>query len=190
MPNYRRSYVAGGTYFLTIVTHRRVPLFADEENVTRLRRALVQTKHERPFDIDAAVILPDHIHLLLTLPCGESDYSTRVGRMKVLFTRSVSRPGALQSDCLSRAKHRDSNVWQRRFWEHSVRGEGEFEECLNYIHYNPVKHKFADCPHLWPHSSFQRWVRSGLYDVEWGCRCSGRMESMPRFAALDGLMGE
>jgi REP element-mobilizing transposase RayT len=91
MPEYRRSHALGGTFFLTLVTYRRAPLFSEPENVSRLRAAIVKTRTEKPFEITGAAVLPDHIHFLWTLPPGDSDYSQRVSRLKILFTRSPLR---------------------------------------------------------------------------------------------------
>jgi putative transposase len=187
MPNYRRSIVPGGTFFLTLVTYHRTSTFSDPGQVARLRAALKQVICETPFEIPAAVILPDHAHFLRSLPRGDGDYSRRVGRMKVLFTRSqarteASRPGGNAS----RRKHREAEVWQRRFWEHTIEDEEDFERHLDYIHYNPVKHGLITCPHLWPHSSFSRWVRMGHYSREWGCCCDGRRPKPP-LDILDGV---
>jgi putative transposase len=79
----------------------------------------------------------------------------------------------------SRRKHRESGFWQRRFWEHVVTDEEDFEQYLNYIHYNPVKHGLVTCPHLWSFSSFRKWVGKGLYPENWGCSCAGRVFENP-----------
>jgi putative transposase len=89
MSEYRRAYLPGGTFFLTLVTYHRTPLFSDPENISRLRSCVAKTRTERPFEITGAVVLPDHIHFLWTLPPDDSDYSQRVSRMKILFTRSL-----------------------------------------------------------------------------------------------------
>jgi REP element-mobilizing transposase RayT len=89
MPDYRRAYTPGGAIFLTLVTFNRRPIFAEPDNVKRLRQAAATVKAEMPFDITAAVILPDHIHFVWTLPPDDDNYSKRVGRLKVLFTRSL-----------------------------------------------------------------------------------------------------
>lgn len=116
MPRYRRAFVPGGTFFLTLVTYNRTPLFANEENISRLRAALVTVKSEMPFEIEGAVILPDHLHFLWTLPSDDTNYSARVGRLKVLFTRAFRGKGKLpQNVSASRQTHRESDVWQRRF---------------------------------------------------------------------------
>jgi putative transposase len=187
MPNYRRAVVADGTFFLTIVTHHRRPLFADPENVTRLREALRAVRGERPFEIDAGVVLLDHLHFIWTLPEGDADFSSRVGRMKVLFTKSLREDGGTVGGAHptgSRVKHRESDVWKRRFWEHVVRDTDDLNLHLDYIHYNPVKHGLVSCPHAWKESSFGRWVRRGGYEQTWCCCCGGRASTPPDFARV------
>ncbi|PSB07631.1 transposase [filamentous cyanobacterium CCP1] len=179
MPDYRRVYLPGHTVFLTLVTYNRTPLFANSENVDRLRWAAATLRTEMSLEMMAAAILPDHVHFLWTLPPGDSDYSKRVGRLKVLFTRSLRGRGMLPEQVSrSRQKHRESDVWQRRFWEHTIRDEMDWQRHLNYLHYNPVKHGLVACPHQWAYSSFDRYVQNGLYEADWGCQCGGRV---PRF---------
>ena len=191
MSDYRRYFVPGGTYFFTLVAYERRPRFALPADLQRLRDAVAFVQREQPFRFLAAVVLPDYLHFIWALPPGDSDYSRRIGRMKVHFTRScdaMERSGPAPSP--SRRKHRDANVWQRRFWEHTVDEPAELEALLDYIHYNPVKHGYATCPHGWAASSFSRWVALGLYDQRWGC-CCGRIQPVPRdFAKVEGAVGE
>ncbi len=185
MSQYRRSYVPGGTFFLTLVTYYRTPLFSEPENIRHLRAAVAKTRTEKPFEITGAVILPDHIHFLWTLPCGDAHYSQRVSRLKVLFTRLVRGKTSLpQNVSASRRKHRESNVWQRRFWEHTIRDEADLASHLDYIHYNPVKHGLVSCPHLWEYSSFHACVKKGGYQADWACSCCGNKPRLPDFAQM------
>jgi putative transposase len=189
MPYYRRFFVPGGTYFFTLVAYQRQPRFAHPCDVQRLRDAVAFVQQEQPFRFLAAVILPDHMHFIWTLPPGDSDYSRRIGRMKVHFTRSCNA-GPEISGSPSRRKHRDADVWQRRFWEHAIDEEGELQALLDYIHYNPVKHGLAACAHAWGPSSFSRWVARGLYDSSWGCCCE-RGQHVPRdFSSIEGVVTE
>jgi putative transposase len=174
MSFYRRANIPGSTVFLTIVTHQRKPLFLDPENIRKLKQACVVVMKERPFSIDAAVILPEHVHFLWSLPPGDSDYSYRVGRMKVLFTKALRGSNALPTNVsMSRRKHRESDVWQRRFYEHTISGEVDLCQHLNYLHFNPVKHGLVKCVHQWQYSSFHRAVKRGKYQNDWGCQCDG-----------------
>ena len=177
MPNYRRVYIPGGTYFFTLVTYCRRPLFKHLGNVQLLRNAVAKAKAEKPFKIVAAVILPDHIHFIWQLPPDDSNYSQRISRLKVLFTRAYKavNPSTLELS-KSRYKHRESDIWQRRFWEHLIKDEADLQQHLDYIHYNPVKHRFVSCPHLWEYSSFSRWVGRGRYPSNWGCQCGRKIE--------------
>lgn len=165
MSEYRRWYVPGGSYFLTPVTYWRRPLFASELNIEHLRHALATVVAEMPFEIAAAVVLPDHAHFIWTLPLGDKEYSKRVGRMKVEFTKQIRPAGHCRSVLSpSRRRHRESDVWQRRFWEHTLEDIDDFKSHLDYIHYNPVKHGYVTCPHLWPYSNFNRWTERGVYE--------------------------
>lgn len=193
MSDYRRFFVPGGTYFFTIVTQHRRHLFATDGNVNRLRDAVRDVQQTLPFTIDAAVVLPDHLHFIWSLPPGDRNYSQRIGMIKVGFTRalrSVDHHEHTPSGSSSRRKHRESDVWQRRFWEHVVRDEDEFEAYFDYVHYNPVKHQHAVCPHQWAASSFHRWVKAGVYEDGWGCRCGGRRPGKFDFSKIEDIVGE
>jgi putative transposase len=191
MPEYRRSNIPGGSVFLTIVTYEQEKLFLIPENIDNLREACSIIMREKLFTIDAAVILPEHIHFLWTLPPDDRDYSYRVGRMKVLFTRALRGANNLPDDvCESRRKHRESDVWQRRFYEHTIRDELDFQKHLDYLHFNPVKHGLAKCVHDWEYSSFHRGVRRGEYDVKWGCQCNGNIFTPAVTSLMNLEMGE
>jgi putative transposase len=128
MSTYRRANIPGSTVFLTIVTHRRKPLFLDPENIRKLKQACVTVMKEKPFSINAAVILPEHLHFLWSLPTGDSNYSYRVGRMKVLFTRALRGSNTLPTNVsTSRKKHglvKCVHQWQYSSFHRAVkRGE-------------------------------------------------------------------
>ncbi|MGL5871224.1 MAG: REP-associated tyrosine transposase [Xenococcaceae cyanobacterium] len=183
MTEYRRFYRPGGIYFFTLVTYERQPIFAKPENISLLRLALKQVKSEMPFDFVAAVVLPDHLHFIWQLPEGDSNYSARIGKLKILFTRSLRGQNNLPKNISdSRRKHRESDVWQRRFWEHTIKNEQDFLEHLNYIHYNPVKHNLVNCPHFWSNSSLQKWIEQGLYSADWCCICQNNNLKVSIFA--------
>ena len=166
MPNYRRAR-EGRTYFFTVVTHNRRPFLCSEENRTILRQIIEEVRLLKPFEIDAWVLLPDHLHCIWTLPEGDADYSKRWGLFKARFTKKAGQAmPAIKSP--SRLKHREGFVWQRRFWEHQIRDEKDFEAHCNYIHYNPVKHRYVSAPRDWAYSTFHRFVKQGAYSEDWG----------------------
>ena len=182
MPDYRRFHVPGGTFFFTVVTYQRRPLLAEPMARACLRNAFRVVRERHPFDIPALVLLPDHLHTIWTLPRGDADYSLRWRRIKEEFTESYLEQGGEEgflSD--SRRARKERGVWQRRFWEHAIRDEDDFEKQAHYIHYNPVKHGLVKRPLDWEFSSFHRWVRKGDYSPEWG-----RTEDGPvQFADMD-----
>jgi putative transposase len=193
MPEYRRAYVPGGTFFFTLVTENRAPLFRDAGNRALLHAAIAACRVARPFVLVAIVLLPDHLHFVLTLPDEDADFSTRIASIKAQFTRSYLDEGGFEqvrSD--SRISRRNRGVWQRRFWEHAIRDESDLNHHLDYIHYNPFKHGLASCPHAWSASSFGRFVSLNMYEHDWLCSCDGRHPAIPDFTALagrrDGLM--
>ena len=160
---YRRNRIAGGTYFFTAtLADRRSTILVDR--IDQLRQALRATSVEHPFQIDAMVVLPDHMHALWTLPAGDADYSDRWRRFKALFTRAV----AAREQGLERNAKGEWNLWQRRFWEHTVRDELDFRRHADYIHFNPVKHGLVKQAADWPHSTFHRFVAEGIYPNDWG----------------------
>ncbi len=171
MSDYRRWRVSGGMYFFTIVTQGRRPLFQDAAHRARLRQAIRQVRSRLPFDIFAIVLLPDHLHTVWSLPSGDANYSTRWRQIKSLFTRSYLQDGNAEAPVTEQRQARDEHgVWQRRFWEHTVREEDDLKRCVDYLHFNPVKHGLVKAVRDWPWSSFHRFVRLSEYDANWGGR--------------------
>jgi putative transposase len=163
MPQYRRPWLAG-SYFVTIVTYHRRRLFTNETTVERWRKALAQTKREWPFDVNAAVVLPDHVHLIVTLPTNDGELSKRIGRAKALFTKRYREVKTASAPSPARRRQREADLWQRRFYDHWIRDESEYEGCFDYVHYNPVHHGRVSRPIDWPWSSFHHWLHQRVYD--------------------------
>ena len=169
MSDYRRCFVAGGTFFFTVVTHRRRQFLTDDLARTHLGKAIRDIQHDWPFEMPAIVLLPDHLHAIWSLPPGDDKYETRWRRIKGEFTRTFLAAGGGEGPrSKSRIHRKERGIWQRRFWEHTLEDEHDFERHFDYIHYNPVKHGWAKSPADWPYSSFHRWVERGVYDKGWG----------------------
>ena len=185
MPLFRRAFCPGGTFFFTLVTENRAPILCEDVSRPLLHQAILQCASQRAFVLEAMVLLPDHLHLLVTLPGDDADFSTRIAATKANFTRSYLMGGGVeQPRSTARVARRRRGVWQRWFWEHVIRDEEDFEKHLNYIHWNPVKHNVAKCPHEWPYSTFPKWVHKEVYDRHWQCACDGRIVTAPCFADL------
>ena len=169
MTNYRRWRVAGGTYFFTVVTLGRRPILMDATARRSLREAFRIVRSRRPFCVDAIVLLPDHLHAIWTLPPGDCDYATRWQLIKRRFTKAYLSNGGTEADrSASRASKGERSVWQRRYFEHTCRDEGDLKRCADYVHVNPLKHGLVSRVVDWPWSSFHRYVRLGEYDSNWG----------------------
>ncbi|MBZ4193519.1 MAG: transposase [Candidatus Contendobacter sp.] len=163
---YRRSTTPGATYFFTVVTYRRREILCEPDTVALLRDAFATVKQRYPFRIDAVVILPNHLHCLWTLPPDDADYSTRWMRIKSHFTRRCA-PSLKTARSPALQHKREQTIWQHRYWEHQIRDERDFECHCDYIHYNPVKHSHVARVADWPHSSFHRFVKNGVYPPDW-----------------------
>src|SRR5689334_1959829 len=109
MVRYRRNFVPGGTYFFTVTLADRSSC-ALLDHIDALRAAFRITRRERPFTIDAIVILPEHLHAIWTLPQGDADFSGRWKRIKAHFTHSLVAAGAP----VARRRNGEFVLWQRR----------------------------------------------------------------------------
>ena len=134
------------------------------EHVDLLREAVRAVRRERPFHIDAWVVLPDHLHAVWTLPVGDSDYSGRWREIKKAFSKGLPKTERLSA---VRAAKGERGIWQRRFWEHTIRDDADYAAHIDYVHINPVKHGLVERVAQWPYSSFHRAVAMDLYPLDW-----------------------
>ncbi len=164
MSDYRRNYVAGGTYFFTVVTEKRRPILHTGLARKCLREAFLYCRQDYPFKMDAIIMMPNHIHAIWTLPDGDFDYSKRWGIIKKYFTQSwLAHGGSEMNVSKSKQRYRRRGVWQRRFWEHTLRDQEDYNRHFDYLHYNPIKH--------------------GVYDKNWGSEDKAYFN----FSELDNL---
>lgn len=181
MATFRRWRVEGGTYFFTVVTYGRRRILTDERSRSFLREAFRSVRARYPFQVLAIVLLPDHLHTVWELPRGDSDYITRWRQIKSLFTRSYvqTMPAAASlRPSNSQRERQEHPIWQRRFFEHTCRNESDLKRCVDYTHFNPVKHGLVQQVCEWQWSSFHRYVELGEYDREWGGRVDGYGQSL------------
>lgn len=191
MPEYRRFIVPGATFFFTVVTDSRRRILAEARALDALRAAFREVNQRHPFTIEAIVVLPDHLHCVWTLPPSDSRFSLRWRLIKSRFTSSYLAGGGIETArSHSRRKREERGVWQRRFWEHVIRDERDYDRHMDYIHYNPVRHGLVRCPHAWPYSSFSRAVAHRIYPSDWCCVCKGRQPALPDFSDMEDQVGE
>ena len=163
MPNYFRLYRPGGTWFFTVnLQNRRSRLLTD--HIALLDAAVAKTRSRWPFDINAWVVLPDHLHAIWNLPPGDSDFSTRWRLVKTHFTKALA-PTEWRSQVQQARAER--GIWQRRYWEHLIRSETDYERHITYCYFNPVKHGLVEHPQDWPHSTIHRDISGGFEPADW-----------------------
>ena len=165
MTQYRRPVAPGATWFFTVALAQRNGSQLVVDEVDKLRSAFRKVRATHPFQIDAVVILPEHLHCIWTLPAGDSDFSTRWSLIKGNFSRAIEK-GEYRSE--TRRRRGERGLWQRRFWEHLIRDEDDFRHRADYIHWNPVKHGWVQKVSEWPHSSYSSFLRRGIYELNWG----------------------
>lgn len=166
MATFRRA-TQGTTYFFTVVSYQRRGILCDERIRRALRQAVLTVRERYPFTIDAWVLLPDHLHTIWTLPAEDNNYSRRWGLIKRYVSKDCGQYYPADNHNLSRIKKKETAIWQRRFWEHMIRDEQDYERCFHYIHYNPIKHGLVTNLSDWRYSTYHRYVQRGIYPPDW-----------------------
>ena len=170
MTEYRRAHVPGASWFFTVNLAQRKENNLLVDHIDSLRTAFAAARVRHPFHMDAVVILPEHLHCIMTLPQDDADFSTRWNLIKGNFSRTLGKGERISP---SRTKRGERGIWQRRFWEHLIRDQEDFNRHADYIHWNPVKHGWVRRVTDWPHSSFHEYVRRGIYTEDWGGGANG-----------------
>jgi len=163
--NYRRLYIQNTKIFITVVTAKRRDILITNINI--LRQAFKDAKQKFKFDIDSVVILPNHFHMII-LPENITEYPEIIRKIKSYFSRVIDIE-TIENYEISESKKdkNEKDIWQRRYWEHTIQNEEELNKCRDYIHYNPVKHKYVKKAKDWAYSSFHKYVKQGLYEENW-----------------------
>ena len=160
---YRRSDVAGGTFFFTVNLANRSSQFLTDR-IDLLRHSIRKVKQAHPFDIVAMVVLPDHLHAVWKMPDGDNDYPLRWSLIKAGFSRVLDKTEHISK---ARRRKRERGIWQRRYWEHQLRSDTDLVRHVDYIHINPVKHGYVNAPAEWPYTSLHRYIQRGLLPSDW-----------------------
>jgi putative transposase len=164
MPNYRRAFIPGGTWFFTVnlLERHHNDLLIREINL--LRETVRGVRERNPFHIDAWVVMPEHLHCVWTLPPGDSDFGKRWRLIKSGFSRALPKTER-RSEVRKKAGER--GIWQRHYWEHFIRDDLDYQRHVDYVHVNPLKHGRVKQVADWPYSSFHHYVAKGIYPADW-----------------------
>ena len=164
MSRYRRVRIEGGWFFFTVtLADRSGDLLV--RHVARLRAAYAAAQKRDLFETIAICVLPDHVHAIWALPPNDANFSRRWSLIKHDFSCGLPENPRRTRSKIAR---REKGIWQRRYWEHAIRDEADLARHIDYIHYNPVKHRLVTRACDWPHSSFHRYVARGFLPVDWG----------------------
>jgi putative transposase len=171
---YHRYFQPGGTFFFTVVTYNRNPIFTKRNAILLFNQSIDHVQDKHPFINIAYCICPDHIHMIWTMPDNDTDYPMRWRLIKSHFSHHWVNTGIV-----SQRNIYNSSIWQNRYWEHFIRNELDLKNHIEYIHFNPVKHGYVEAPSQWVHSSFHNYVKRDLYSKDWGV--IGNMNYLNRY---------
>ncbi|WP_283788071.1 REP-associated tyrosine transposase [Bermanella sp. WJH001] len=166
MSSYKRNKTQGGTYFFTLVLKQRHNTNLLIDHFDLLKFSTLKVKSKSPFKLPACVVMPDHLHMIMSLPKGDDNYAMRIRLIKTFFSKSLDLVEPVSN---SMSRKNEKGVWQRRFWEHLIRDEQDLQRHIDYIHYNPVKHGYCNRADEWPYSTFHNYVERGMYSRDWAC---------------------
>ena len=164
MPEYRRVWVPGGTYFFTVNLLGRKNNDLLVRNINSFREIVKKVRKNHQFEIYGWVVLPDHIHCIMSLPKNDSDFATRWRLIKAGFSKQLPKNERVSA---SRIKRGERGIWQRRYWEHLIRDQSDFNAHMDYIPINPVKHGLVNQVKDWPYSTFHKLIEQGVYESDW-----------------------
>ena len=140
-------------YFFTLITHRRQRVLTRSSVRSTLFDIMRTVGEELPFEIDAWVLMPDHLHCIWTVPIEMPDCSERWNLITQRSSRQLQRS--------------ELEFWERRYWQHRLVSEADYQQHRDYIHYNPVRHGLVEHVADWRYSSFHYLVQRGEYAKDW-----------------------
>ena len=153
----KRYEIKNQPRFLTFSCYQRLALFNNDKIKNRFVEHLSDVQQTKSFELVAWVIMPEHIHLLLTPDLPDHPVPNILETLKRGFAREVlSHWRSLQAPILSRIGRANGTMyfWQRGGgYDRNVRDEKELQEKFDYIHNNPCKRGLVESPTDWPWSS-------------------------------------
>ncbi len=164
MPNYRRTFIPGATWFFTVNLLQRHGNSLLIDKVDLLKSCIQRVRQQYPFKIDAWVMLPEHMHCVWTLPEGDVDYPTRWRLIKSHFSRRLP---LIERRSATRVASGERGIWQRHYWEHLIRNDVDYQRHVDYVHVNPLKRRLVSRVIDWKYSTFHRDVQRGIYVADW-----------------------
>jgi putative transposase len=161
----KRYYGTGGLHFITCSCYRREPVLGIPARRDLLLTVLEQVRNRYRFVVIGYVVMPEHIHLLISEP-QIGNPSTVMQALKLGFARRLlyiwvphfSRPVREVGDGREEQSRSPNHIWQRRFYDFNVWSHHKEIEKLRYMHRNPVKRGLVEKPEDWPWSSYRSYA--------------------------------
>ena len=160
----KRYYGHEYLHFLTCSCYHRQPWLASESRRDLFLEVLEQIRHHYGFVVVGYVVMPDHIHLLISEP----ERGTQSTVMQVLKQRFARRVLAKKKNAEEKGLRpcESQHVWQRRFYDFHVWNERKRVEKLRYMHRNPVRAGFVNQPEQWQWSSYRSYASGEAGEVK------------------------
>jgi REP-associated tyrosine transposase len=168
----KRYHETGHSHFITFSCYRRMRLLQRPQVCDLFLTKLEQTRVRFSLRVFGYVLMPEHVHLLLSEP----DRGTLAGAIHSLKLSVSKRAGSIEAKdqrCPTFAKltwgcsgPQHSRLWQARYYDRNTRDYEEFREKLRYIHRNPVKRGLCERPEDWTWSSFRHYATGEVGPVE------------------------
>ncbi|MDP8256221.1 MAG: transposase [Candidatus Alcyoniella australis] len=159
--NRRRPKMGGDTHFITIKIQDKHPVFQEKKAVQSLRECIRKVQSRYPFEVEALVTMPDHLHLILTLPQDDDVLNLRVQAIQTAFAKTYGRNLDLGKDSPDSSRVRQSTIWRRRYCNHLICDDADLAKHIEYVFWNPVKHGLVKNPSSWPYCNMSRKSRNG-----------------------------
>ena len=172
MPNYRRAWHPGETYFFTVNLLQRRGNNLPVDHIDLLRNTVRSVRRRHMFHIHGWVVLPEHLHCIMELPVGDEDFAVRWRLIKMAFSKGLPKTERRSAVRIARGER---GIWQRRYWEHRICDGADYRAHMDYVHFNPVKHGLVTQVLDWPYSTFHRLVKEGIYPPDWGGGVAGSL---------------
>jgi putative transposase len=141
--NLKRFHTFGHDHFVTFSCYRRLPYLDDDHARSTFLDILERTRKRHNFQIYGYVLMPEHVHLLLSEPPK--------AKLEDIFR-------TLKTQTSRKLKGDRPQFWQRRYHDFNVFTQPKFREKLRYMHRNPVKRGLVENPEDWPWSSYRHWL--------------------------------
>ncbi len=142
----------GQSHFVTFSCYHRRPLFTTDASRRVFENALERVRRSFRLRVYGYVVMPEHIHLLVSEPERTAPLKPTPGLNGAADLADALK--SLKQGVARRLIGDADHFWQKRYYDFNVRDHAQFVEKLHYIHWNPVKRGLCERPEDWPWSSF------------------------------------